>query len=53
MNKQGTERFIAHVIQPGMTVKVRGVVHAREKADPGQGAVLRPTEMNPLEILVR
>lgn len=53
MNKQGTERFVAYAIQPGMTVKVRGVVAARSKGDPGTGPVIRPTQMQPLEILVR
>lgn len=53
MNKPSTERFTAHVIQPGMTVRVRGVIGAREKNDPAQCAVLRATPQTPVEILVR
>lgn len=53
MNKPATERFTAHVIQPGMTVRIRGVVAARERSDPGQCPVLRAAYATPLEILVR
>jgi hypothetical protein len=53
MDKQGTERFTAHVLQPGMTVRVQGVVAGREKGDQGPGAVLRATPRAPVSIWVR
>lgn len=53
MDKQGTERFTAHVIQPGMRVRVTGVLAAREKGDPGQVPVVRATAQSPAQVLVR
>lgn len=52
MNKEGTERFVAHVIQPGMKVKIHGAVGERAGV-PGGGPCLRATPEVPLEILVR
>ena len=40
-------------VKPGMTVRVQGVVAAREKGDQGAGAVLRATPRAPVSIWVR
>lgn len=52
MNKQGTERFVAHVIQPGMRVKIHRAV-GESAGVPGGGPALRSTADVPLQILVR
>jgi hypothetical protein len=53
MNKAATERFTAHVIQPGAVVRVRGVVSAHRSGDPGTGPILRATSESPVDIRVR
>jgi hypothetical protein len=53
MNKTATERFTAHVIQPGTLVRVRGVLSAHERGDPGSEPVLRATTEHPVDIRVR
>jgi hypothetical protein len=53
MNKAATERFTAHVIQPGAVVRVRAVLNAHERGDPGSEPVLRATAEHPVDIRVR